>query len=37
MEVLGRIDRQLKINGVRMEQGEVEAVLEEAPGESSMT
>jgi non-ribosomal peptide synthetase component F len=33
LEYLGRADRQIKINGVRMEISEVEAVLSGAPGE----
>jgi hypothetical protein len=33
LEYLGRADRQIKINGVRMEISEVEAVLAGAPGE----
>jgi non-ribosomal peptide synthetase component F len=32
LEYLGRADRQIKINGVRMEISEVEAVLSGAPG-----
>jgi non-ribosomal peptide synthetase component F len=35
LEYLGRADRQIKINGVRMEISEVEAVLAGATGESS--
>ncbi len=34
LEHLGRLDRQLKINGVRMELSEVEAVVAAAPGKS---
>jgi non-ribosomal peptide synthetase component F len=33
LEYLGRIDRQVKIDGVRVELGEVESVLGSAPGE----
>ena len=32
IDYLGRIDRQVKVNGVRIELGEVEAALEKAPG-----
>ena len=32
LEYLGRIDRQVKIDGVRVELGEVEAVMSSAPG-----
>ena len=32
IDFLGRIDNQIKINGVRMELGEVEAALGTAPG-----
>jgi hypothetical protein len=35
LEYLGRADRQIKINGVRMEISEVEAVLAGAAGEGS--
>jgi non-ribosomal peptide synthetase component F len=34
VEFLGRVDRQVKVNGVRMEVGEVENVLAGAPGEA---
>ena len=34
LEYLGRVDAQIKINGVRMEISEVEAVLAAAPGET---
>lgn len=33
VDYLGRIDRQVKVNGVRIELGEVEGVLAKAPGE----
>ena len=32
LEYLGRIDRQLKIRGYRLEPGEIEAALAEHPG-----
>jgi acyl-CoA synthetase (AMP-forming)/AMP-acid ligase II len=33
LEYLGRVDRQVKVNGVRIELGEVEAVVEQLDGE----
>jgi acyl-coenzyme A synthetase/AMP-(fatty) acid ligase len=36
LEFLGRIDRQVKIGGVRMELGEIEAALQSAPGEQGL-
>lgn len=33
IDFLGRVDRQVKVNGVRMEVGEIENVLAAAPGE----
>jgi hypothetical protein len=33
IDFLGRVDRQVKVNGVRMEIGEIENVLAGAPGE----
>jgi non-ribosomal peptide synthetase component F len=34
IDFLGRVDRQVKVNGVRMEVGEIENVLAGAPGEA---
>jgi non-ribosomal peptide synthetase component F len=34
IDFLGRVDRQVKVNGVRMEVGEIENVLSAAPGEA---
>jgi hypothetical protein len=36
LDFLGRIDRQVKVNGVRIELGEVEAALGSAQGEPAL-